>query len=95
MSLILGFLLTGIAAIAGTVLCPPPAGKSRDRNGLLGLALAATLAASMVPAGSPASAAGRPANSAEVIAGMSVRGNVASGAELTCRQSSWASSRAG
>lgn len=69
MSLILGFLLTGIAAIAGTVLCPPPAGKFRDRNGPLALALAAGLAASMVLANSPAGAAGRLAGPAEVIAG--------------------------
>lgn len=93
MSLILGFLLTGIAAIAGTVLCPPPAGKSRDRNGSLGLALAATLAASMVLAHSPAGAAGRLVGPAEVIAGstlavdgipVSLAGIIAPALDATC-----------
>lgn len=93
MSLILGFLLTGIAAIAGTVLCPPPAGKSGDRNGLLSLALAATLVASIVLANSPASAAGRLAGPAEVIDGstlaidgipLSLAGIAAPARDATC-----------
>lgn len=59
MSLILGFLLTGVAAVAGTVLCPPPAGRAHDRDRLPVLALASLLAVSAALASHPAGAAER------------------------------------
>lgn len=70
MSLIIGFLLTGVAAVAGTVLCPPPAGRSPDRDCLSVLALVSVLAVSAVLSAHPAGAAERLPGHGTVIDGL-------------------------
>ncbi|MCJ2012189.1 thermonuclease family protein [Methylobacterium sp. J-076] len=93
MSLLLGLVLTGIAAVAGTVLCPPAAGRPIDRDGLPGLALAVALAALAVITSHPAGAAERLTGRARIIDGatlaidgvpVALSGIVAPAADATC-----------
>lgn len=67
MSLILGILFTGAAALAGTILCPSPPTSSSDRNRILGLALG--LVALVALTGRPAEAGDLIEGSATVIDG--------------------------
>lgn len=78
MSLLLGIVLTGAVAIAGTILCPSPNSPSANQNRVRGLALSLVMAACFAIAGRPATAAEFLAGRATVIDGSTLAINGAS-----------------